>query len=157
MDDDPLSPPFSTKVAVAVCDDLESWQRLNVTAFLVSGITAANPHLVGAPCADADGQQYLRLLGVPVLVFEGSAADLSAARGRTLDRGIPLAVYNGACSPPGTTPPTAPSWRRSPAPTSTLWASPYTARRTRSTRSSKALTCTRERERPTNDNAAQIA
>src|SRR5258708_22411834 len=58
-----------------------------------SGISAANPHLVGAPYADADGQQYLRLLGVPVLVFEGSAADLSAARGRTLDRGIPLAVY----------------------------------------------------------------
>ena len=93
MDDDPLSPPFATKVAVAVRDDLESWQRLNVTAFLVSGITAANPHLVGAPYADADGQQYLRLLGVPVLVFEGSAADLSAARGRALDRGIPLAVY----------------------------------------------------------------
>src|SRR5258708_25315654 len=58
-----------------------------------SGISAANPHLVGGPCADAEGQQYLRLLGVPVLVFEGSAADLSAARGRTLDRGIPLAVY----------------------------------------------------------------
>ena len=51
MNDDPLSPPFATKVAVAVRDDLESWQRLNVTAFLVSGITAANPHLVGAPCA----------------------------------------------------------------------------------------------------------
>ena len=43
--------------------------------------------------ADADGQQYLRLLGVPVLVYEATAADLSAARGRTLDRGIPLAVY----------------------------------------------------------------
>ncbi len=57
------------------------------------GITAANPHLVGAPYADADGQKYLRLLGVPVLVFEGSATDLNAARGRTLDRGIPLAVY----------------------------------------------------------------
>lgn len=78
---------------MAVRDDLQSWQRLNVTAFLVSGITAANPQLVGAPYADADGQQYLRLLGVPVLVFEASAADLSAARNRALDRGIPLAVY----------------------------------------------------------------
>jgi hypothetical protein len=93
VDDDPLSPPFVTKVAVAVRDDLQLWQRLNVTAFLVSGITAANPHLVGAPYADADGQQYLRLLGVPVLVYEATAADLSAARGRALDRGIPLAVY----------------------------------------------------------------
>ena len=93
MDDDPLSPPFATKVAVALRDDLKPWQRLNVTAFLVSGITAANPQLVGAPYADADGQQYLRLLGVPVLVFEATAADLTAARARELDRGIPLAVY----------------------------------------------------------------
>ena len=93
MDEDALSPPFATKVALAVRDDLEPWQRLNVTAFLVSGITAANPHLVGAPYADADGQRYLRLLGVPVLVFEGSAAALGAAHGRALNRGIPLAVY----------------------------------------------------------------
>lgn len=93
VDDDPLSPPFATKVAVVVRDDLESWQQLNVTAFLVSGITAAYPQLVGAPYADADGQPYLRLLGVPVLVFESTAADLGAARRRAVDRGIPLAIY----------------------------------------------------------------
>jgi hypothetical protein len=93
VDDDPLSPPFATKVVVAVRDDLELWQRLNVTAFLISGITAANPHLVGAPYTDADGQQYLSLLGVPVTVLEATAADLSTGRGRALDRGIPLAVY----------------------------------------------------------------
>jgi hypothetical protein len=93
VEDDPLVPPFATKVAVVVRDDLESWQRLNVTAFLVSGITAAYPELVGAPYQDADGQQYLRLLGVPVLVFETTAENLSAARGRALQRDIPLAVY----------------------------------------------------------------
>jgi hypothetical protein len=91
--DDPLTPPFATKVAVLVRDDLESWQRLNVTAFLVSGITAANPHLVGATYADADGQQYLPLLGMPILVFEGSAADLRNAHERALRREIPVAVY----------------------------------------------------------------
>jgi len=91
--DDPLIPPFATKVAVVVRDDLQSWQRLNVTAFLVSGITAAHPELVGAPYEDADGQQYLRLLGVPLLVFEGSAENLAAARTRALQRDIPLAVY----------------------------------------------------------------
>jgi len=45
--EDLLTPPFATKVAVLVRDDLEPWQRLNVTAFLVSGVTAANPDLVG--------------------------------------------------------------------------------------------------------------
>ena len=32
---------FETKVAVVVRDDLAGWQRLNVCAFLVSGVTAA--------------------------------------------------------------------------------------------------------------------
>ncbi len=32
---------FDTKAAVVVRDDLATWQRLNVTAFLMSGITAA--------------------------------------------------------------------------------------------------------------------
>jgi hypothetical protein len=90
---DALVPPFDTKVAVLVRDDLETWQRLNVAAFLVSGITAAHPQLVGDPYADGDGQSYLALLGMPILVFEGSAADLAAARERALRRGLPLAVY----------------------------------------------------------------
>ena len=88
-----LTPPFATKVAVVVREDLESWQRLNVTAFLISGITAANPKLVGAAYADADGQQYLRLLGIPILVFEATMDTLTAARQRALGRDIPLAVY----------------------------------------------------------------
>jgi hypothetical protein len=91
--DDSLTPPFATKVAVVVRDDLEAWQRLNVTAFLISGITAANPRLVGAPYADADGQQYLPLLGMPILVFEGTADTLRAVRERGLSRDVPLAVY----------------------------------------------------------------
>ena len=45
MDAGDLGEPirFDTKIAVLVRDDLESWQRLNVTAFLVSGIVAATP------------------------------------------------------------------------------------------------------------------
>lgn len=46
--DDLLTPPFDTKIAVLVRDDLEPWQRLNVTAFLVSGVTAAHPEPSGS-------------------------------------------------------------------------------------------------------------
>ena len=90
---DVLTPPFDTKVAVLVRDDLETWQRLNVTAFLASGIAAANPQLVGAAYQDADDQEYLALLGIPVLVFEGSKENLVAARERALRRELPIAVY----------------------------------------------------------------
>ena len=90
---DVLTPPFDTKVAILVRDDLETWQRLNVTAFLASGIAAANPQLVGEPYLDADDQSYLPLLGIPVLVFEGTAEHLVAARERALRRELPVAVY----------------------------------------------------------------
>jgi hypothetical protein len=93
VDNNPLIPPFAAKTAVLVRDDLESWQRLNVTAFLVSGITAAYPELVGAPYQDADGQHYLKLLGIPVLVFEGTSDVLTAARRRAIQRAIPVAIY----------------------------------------------------------------
>ena len=92
-DESPLTPPFTSKVAVVVRDDLETWQRLNVTAFLMSGITAARPELVGAPYEDADGGRYLNLLGVPVLVFEADAETLSRARSRAADREVDIAVY----------------------------------------------------------------
>jgi hypothetical protein len=88
-----LTPPFATKIAVAVRDDLESWQRLNVTAFLASGIAAAHRDLIGEPYADADGTGYLPLLGMPILVFEAPAAVLKAARERALGRNLRLAVY----------------------------------------------------------------
>lgn len=93
MTPDPLSPPFASKIAIVVRDDLEAWQRLNVTAFLSSAVTAEHPELVGVDYEDADGQRYLPMLGVPVLVFEGTRETLAAARSRAVHRELPLAVY----------------------------------------------------------------
>ena len=91
--DNLLYPPFASKIAVVVRDDLEVWQRLNVTAFLISGVTAAHPELVGDDYEDADGNHYLRLLGVPVLVFEADADTLRSARVKAAQRKLPLAIY----------------------------------------------------------------
>ena len=84
---------FDTKIAVLVRDDLESWQRLNVTAFLVSGIVAAYPQLIGEPYEDADGTPYLPLLGQPVVVLEADAVTVKAAHARALGRELPMSVY----------------------------------------------------------------
>ncbi|HEY8582596.1 MAG TPA: DUF2000 family protein [Capillimicrobium sp.] len=85
---------FSTKAAVVVRDDLAVWQRLNVTAFLMSGVTAAGgPGTVGEDYVDADGVHYLPMLRQPVLVFEASAARLRTVHERALRRGVPLAIY----------------------------------------------------------------
>jgi hypothetical protein len=89
--DEPIR--FDTKVAVLVRDDLESWQRLNVTAFLISGIVGALPQLLGEPYEDADGTAYLPLLGQPVVVLEADAATVKAAHARALGRQLPISVY----------------------------------------------------------------
>jgi len=83
----------NTKIAVVIRDDLAAWQALNVTAFLVSGIAAGTPDLIGQPFEDADGTKYLPMFGQPVLIFEADAATLKAAHARALDRGLIPSIY----------------------------------------------------------------
>ncbi|RZS38835.1 hypothetical protein EV193_10445 [Herbihabitans rhizosphaerae] len=83
---------FDTKIAVVLRDDLESWQRLNVTAFLVSGI-ATNAELIGESYVDGDGAEYLPMFRQPVLVFTGGKDVLADARRRALDRGMAMSIY----------------------------------------------------------------
>jgi hypothetical protein len=93
--EDPTNTPirFDTKIAIVVREDLETWQRLNVTAFLVSGLAAALPHLIGQPYEDADGTAYLALLGQPVVVLEADPATLRSTHQRGLSRNLPMSVY----------------------------------------------------------------
>ena len=85
---------FPTKVAVVVRDDLEPWQRLNVTAFLMSGIVGgADEPVVGPAYEDADGIRYLPMLRQPVLVFESTGEKLLTVQRRALDRDVPIAIY----------------------------------------------------------------
>ncbi|WP_344399535.1 DUF2000 domain-containing protein [Streptomyces longisporus] len=84
---------FDTKIAVLLRADLEPWQRLNVTAFLVSGLGTAVPEVIGEPYEDADGVQYLPMFRQPVLVFEGTKETLTAAHGRALSRALPRSLF----------------------------------------------------------------
>lgn len=86
-------PRFDTKVAVLLRNDLVGWQRLNATAFLISGITARFPGLVGEPYQDADGVGYLPMLGRPVLIFEGSAELIRQAHRRALRRELAMSIF----------------------------------------------------------------
>jgi hypothetical protein len=84
---------FDTKIAVLLRDDLEVWQRLNVTSFLVSAIGQRHPEVLGEPYADADGTEYLPMFRQPVLVFEGSKEALAKSRERAVSRGVALSVF----------------------------------------------------------------
>jgi hypothetical protein len=93
--DTPQTAParFDTKIAVVLREDLQTWQRLNVTAFLVSGLGTEVPEVVGEPYADADGTPYLPMFRQPVLVFEATKETLTAAHGRALSRALPRSVF----------------------------------------------------------------
>ena len=84
---------FETKIAVVLRDDLAGWQETNVTAFLVSGIAATVPGVVGEPYADASGNEYLPMFVQPVLIYQADAAGLRRAYERAMSRGVRPAIY----------------------------------------------------------------
>jgi hypothetical protein len=83
---------FDTKIAIAVRADLEPWQKLNVTAFLASGVAAA-ADVMGKPYEDGSGNTYLELFRQPVVVYAADGPALSQAHQRALARSMPMAIY----------------------------------------------------------------
>ena len=83
---------FDTKIAIAVRVDLEPWQKLNVTAFLASGIAASAGETMGKPYEDGSGNTYLELFRQPVVVYADQSL-LGLAHQRALTRGMPMAIY----------------------------------------------------------------
>ncbi|MFI6996466.1 DUF2000 family protein [Nocardia sp. NPDC050175] len=84
---------FDTKIAVLLREDLPTWQRLNVTAFLVSGLGTAQPEVIGEPYEDADATSYLPMFRQPVLVFEGTKEVLRSAHSKALTRRLRAAIF----------------------------------------------------------------
>lgn len=84
---------FDTKVALIVRDDLAVWQKLNVVAFLATGVAAAMPEALGEPYEDAEKHQYGRMLGQPMLVFAADLPGLQAAHRQALTRELKMVPY----------------------------------------------------------------
>ena len=84
---------FDTKVAILVLDDLATWQKLNVTAFLATGMAAAAPDAMGEPYEDAAGRRHARLLGQPMLIFAAGPAGLQRGWQQAIERGLTRAAY----------------------------------------------------------------
>lgn len=75
---------FDTKIAIAVRDDFLTWQKLNVTAFLSSGVRGADKALLGDAYEDADGQAYSPLIIQPMM---------TKIHQRGIGREVPMAIY----------------------------------------------------------------
>ncbi|HEX6553638.1 MAG TPA: DUF2000 family protein [Ktedonobacteraceae bacterium] len=84
---------FDTKIALVIRCDLASWQKMNVAAFLASGIAASYPESIGEPYEDASGNGYLGLIGQPILIYGADRAALARVLDRALARGVQPALY----------------------------------------------------------------
>ena len=84
---------FDTKIAIVVREDLATWQKLNVTAFLTSGIIGATEGLLGEPYEDAAGNLYNRLVVQPVIGLSADADAIKAIHRRAMERGVRLSLY----------------------------------------------------------------
>ncbi|TPI76510.1 DUF2000 family protein [Mesorhizobium sp. B2-8-9] len=84
---------FDTKIAIVLREDLPVWQKLNVTAFLTSGIVAQFPEIIGEAYRDRAGNLYNPMSIQPVIVLSADAATLGAIHRRALERGVTTSVY----------------------------------------------------------------
>ena len=84
---------FDTKIVVVLREDLASWQKLNVTAFLTSGIVTQAPAVIGEPYRDAAGNVYNPLSVQPIVVLSADQQTLRIIHGRSLDRGVTSSLY----------------------------------------------------------------
>jgi hypothetical protein len=82
-----------TKIGVIVREDLETWQKLNVTAFLSAGIAASAAESIGEQYEDGSGNTYLPIFGQPVFVYASSGEHLQRTRARAQSRAISMAIY----------------------------------------------------------------
>ena len=84
---------FDTKFAIVLRDDLPVWQKLNVTAFLTSGIVAQSPEIIGEPYRDRAGNIYNPLSIQPVIVLSADGQTLGTIHRRALERGVTASLY----------------------------------------------------------------
>ena len=84
---------FDTKIAIVLRDDLAVWQKLNVTAFLTSGIVGANAGILGERYEDAAGNLYNALAFQPMIVLGADRDLIKTIYHRAMERRARLSLY----------------------------------------------------------------
>ena len=83
---------FDTKIAVVIREDLLTWQKLNVTAFTVSGI-AGLPDVLGENYVDNSGITYLPMIKQPILIFGASHEQIRQVYEQALSHDVQFSIY----------------------------------------------------------------
>ncbi|WFU10999.1 DUF2000 family protein [Rhizobium sp. CB3090] len=84
---------FNTKIAIVLRSNLASWQKLNVTAFLSSGIVGQFPDVIGEPYRDRAGNLYNALSIQPMIVLSADEETMSTIHCRSLERNVTSSIF----------------------------------------------------------------
>ncbi|OCP16490.1 MULTISPECIES: DUF2000 family protein [unclassified Ensifer] len=84
---------FDTKFAIVLREDLATWQKLNVTAFLATGIAGQKPAIIGETYRDGAGNVYNALSVQPIIVLSADGATLGNIQRRAIEREIRTSIY----------------------------------------------------------------
>lgn len=84
---------FDTKIAIVLRNNLQSWQKLNVTAFLMSGIAGQHPEMLGEAYRDRTGNLYNPLSIQPIIVLAAEDEAISTIHRRSLERGVTSSLF----------------------------------------------------------------
>ncbi|MHB8066098.1 MAG: DUF2000 family protein [Ruminiclostridium sp.] len=83
---------FVNKIVVMIRDDLFVWQKLNVTAFLMSGI-GGTQNIIGEPYIDGDGVAYLPMSQQPIMIYSASNQELREVLKKALTKEVKMTIY----------------------------------------------------------------
>ncbi|MFT4185435.1 MAG: DUF2000 family protein [Rhizobium sp.] len=84
---------FDTKIAIVLRNNLQSWQKLNVTAFLSTGIAGQFPEIIGEAYRDRAGNIYNAMSIQPMIVLSADEETLSTIHRRSLERGVTASLF----------------------------------------------------------------
>ncbi len=84
---------FETKIAIVVADDLATWQKLNVVAFLTSGVMGETDGILGEPYVDGSQKEYSALCIQPIVILKAAREKLPTFLGRAERREVKAAIY----------------------------------------------------------------
>lgn len=83
---------FDTKIKIVLRNDLEAWQELNVTAFLMSGI-AGTQNIIGQPYVDKDQVQYLPMSQQPIMIHSATGEQMKELLQKALTKDVVITIY----------------------------------------------------------------
>lgn len=85
---------YDKKIAIVILQDLLTWQKLNVAAFLTSAVAIRFPDTHGKSFVNASGSAYLPFIKHPVLVYGAeTGVQIKRAFSRAKERELHIGIY----------------------------------------------------------------